>query len=773
MPNSEKRTSLILHGHFYQPPRENPLTDIIPKQPSAAPYEDWNERIFHDCYNSNSHSRYLDSNGRIISLTNNYAYISFNFGPTLLHWLEEKHPETIELLYEADRSSIERLGHGNAMAQSFNHTILPLDSEKDAKLQIDWGIQDFQHVFKRDPEGMWLPECGINESVIDLLSESGIKFVVLSPWQCKMVEDESGDLKNLDGKAAPYWEPFILEGKKGGKISAFFYHPGLAEGISFGHMLRSADGLYKYVKDLKEREMRPLIHTATDGEIYGHHEPYGDMALAAMIKKVEEKDDFIFDNYASYLERNPATKRAVLHEGEMGLGTSWSCSHGVSRWFKDCGCHTGGEDGWNQRWRGPLRSGLNNLSQKLERIFDEEIEKVFSGRIESQRLLSMAGEVFSGSKSLGAFLNMLQADYGLEEKDRVKVAHLISGMKNKHFSFTSCGFFFSDISGIEPRQDIKYALYAISMFQSFCKEDLLLPFLSDLREAKSNIKNQGDGMTIAQEEMKWLSGEVEAALYFFMNRSFALKDDYKSRYGQFLLMSYTESEENPNIEIMDRESQESFSFTILSAISIEHGINLYICENDNEMRPMRRFRIQNSEIPMRMLDEIMDWIDRSMTKIEFNEIVSLSNNIKNFSTLVRNSKYIPMGTLLLENLGMALKILKSMFISHSYISSKDRREIIGSMLDFVSKNGRSEDFNSIKRIAQSFFENLATKVKKEGLTENNAEETIQIIGILRNHSIEPEVSSLQDIIYEYKSGRLKSDAPVELLEATYQALNFQ
>ncbi|HKL57376.1 MAG TPA: glycoside hydrolase, partial [Sphaerochaeta sp.] len=361
-----KTTDLILHGHFYQPPRENPRTGIIGKQLSASPYPDWNERIYSDCYNANVHSRYLSGVRRILSMTNNYEYISFNFGPTLLSWLKRKHPDTYSLIIEADKKSVVRLGHGNAMAQSFNHTILPLCTEAEARAQIVWGLEDFSLRFGREAEGMWLPETGINGMVIDLLAEYGLKFVILSPWQCKSVENEEGKMVDLNGKSAPYGKPFILTGDTGATISAFFYHPSLAEGISFGHLLRDADNLYARLLTIKREEGQPLIQTATDGEIYGHHEPYGDMALAALIKKVHERSDFRLTNYATFLEAHPATLHATLHEGEEAKGTSWSCVHGVSRWYKDCGCHTGGDESWNQTWRTPLRQAFDNLGKKID-----------------------------------------------------------------------------------------------------------------------------------------------------------------------------------------------------------------------------------------------------------------------------------------------------------------------------------------------------------------------------------------------------------------------
>ena len=773
MEKKEERTSLILHGHFYQPPRENPFTGCLPKQDSAAPYLDWNERIYKDCYSANAHSRYLSPEGRIISITNNFSYISFNFGPTLLSWIQKEHPMMLELLKEADKASIERLGHGNAMAQAFNHTILPLDRYDDARLQIEWGARDFENRFSRRPEGMWLPEAGINGNVIDLLAEEGIKFVVLSPWQCKAVENSSGTVTPLSGKPAPYWEPYILTGRTGKEITAFFYHPGLAEGISFGHMLRSADNLYETIKGIRDTEKRPLIHTATDGEIYGHHEPYGDMALAALIRKVGERSDFTMDNYGSYLEKHPAVLHAELHAGEEGLGTSWSCSHGVSRWYKDCGCSTGSEPGWNQAWRTPLRNGLNNLAVRLDEIFASEIKKIFGDKITPLEILRMAGDEFTGKTTMRAFIESLHKKLSFASTYDVELAHLLSGMKSRHFSFTSCGFFFAELSGIEPRQDIKYALYAIRMFQPYYKGDLLYPFLSDLRKAKSNIKGMGDGMNIAQEEMKGLPGEVEAALYFFLNRSIASPSSYKEDYGKFILSHLDMDSESFSCDIIDTVNLELFRFSVLSSSSVENGINLYISENNESNTPIQRIRITNQDIPGRMLAEVFTWIDTAMNGTAYSELSLLAADIKHFSMLVKNTRFMPIDTLVLENLGLTLKLIKSYFASHSDASAAEKHETIGSMLGFVRKCGRDTDIKALNAMLSDYAMTLAAQVAEEGLTERVAENIIELMDESNSNALTPEIGDLQNIIYPYYKGDKKPEASKDSALRTYSVLNFK
>lgn len=769
---SNNRTSLILHGHFYQPPRENPYTGIIEKQTSAAPFDNWNERICSECYGANAFSRYLGPDGKIMSLTNNYSYISFNYGHTIMAWLKEKHPIYHDMIVEADKDSVKRLGHGNGMAMGYNHTILPLDKISDAKRQIEWGIEDFIYRFNRMPEGMWLPEAGINENVIDLLSEAGIKFVVLSPWQCKSVENPyTHQLEDLNGRPAPYSEPFILTGKQGREIAGFFYHPGLAESISFGHALRNADELYAKLLDIKNTDKQNLIHTATDGEIYGHHEPFGDMALAALIKKIQERDDFELTNYGAYLETHSPKLHAVLHQGEEGKGTSWSCSHGVSRWYKDCGCHTGGEEGWNQKWRTPLRNALAELAEKLDVIFDNECKKIFPSNITSSMILDEAGSVYVCKDTMQDVIARLHEKYNFSAEYDSEISALLSGIQYKHFSFTSCGFFFNDISGIEPRQNIRYALYAMKMFQPYTSEDLLLPFLSELRKAKSNIKAQGDGMSIAQAELKDLSGECEAAIYFYLNRVIAVKADYEDKYGRFKIDEYiSECEDNARIKFHDTISLIKYDFTVLSSSSIQGGLNLYLASNN---APMERYRITNDEIPLLVVDKYNKWVDKATSYLPLSEIESIVNALYHFSVLTKNSKYLPMKTQILENLGLALKMLKALnSIPQDQIKWRQKKAYFVVLLDIIAKYGRVNEIKLVSQFLNSDITKLAMVVRTRGLDEETAENIISFFQVIRNFGFEPDSKNLQNEIYEYFIGRKELKISQDRARELYRTLNF-
>jgi hypothetical protein len=774
---TDQKTNIILHGHFYQPPRENPRTGIIGKQLSAKPYENWNERVYADCYSANINSRYLSGVRRILSVTNNFEYISFNFGATLLSWINEKHPKTLEKIVEADKKSLERLGHGNAIAQGFNHSILPLCTEEDAKIQIAWGLEDFKARFGRDSEGLWLPETAINSKVIDLLSEFGIKFVILSPWQCKAIESKNGNLLDVNGIAPPYGQPFILTGSKGRTISAFFYNPSLAEGISFGHLLRDADNLYQQLIIIKETERQPLIQTATDGEIYGHHEPFGDMALAALIRKVNDREDFSFTNYATFLESNPPTLHAVLHEGEAGKGTSWSCSHGVSRWYKDCGCHTGGDEGWNQKWRTPLKEGLDQLAVKLDTIFEAEVQRIFNGSLSAETLLIKYGRVISEPNQTEAFLVELGKDFPYPVQERQNLAKLLAGMKNKHFSFTSCGWFFNDIGGLEPRQNIEYALNAITLFQGFTKENLSKPFLEMLEKAKSNRKQDGTGKTIAQAENRELPGEVEAALFFFLNRKVALEQDYCDTYGWFSLKeSSLTAEGSSSFEISNASSLCSHLCTVLELpLANDPSPHVFtITIEELETRKKKVYSLTNTNIPPKMLDELYSEIDRNICLLSENQMGKTILNIRNYSILAKTSPYLPMGTLYLETMGSALSALKYLFTFGDLAIWSRHRDSFQLILDFLVKHGKSPELEMIKNITDRKIDAIAKCIREKGIDLESSSFLLDFLETIRTYKIQPNLTKIQNAVYPYLIGYRKPQNEDEknLLNSLSQVLNF-
>src|SRR5665213_2306681 len=351
---------LCLHGHFYQPPRENPWLEAIEMQDSAEPYHDWNERITAECYAPNATARILDGDKRITDIVNNYSRISFNFGPTLLGWMQDKAPDVLAAIIEADHLSRERFsGHGSALAQVFNHMIMPLANERDKHTQVVWGLRDFEHRFGRKAEGMWLAETAADTPSLEVLAEHGIKFTVLSPYQAECVRPlDGGDWTDADGGNVDPSRPYLVKLPSGRSITVFFYDAHISKAVAFERLLNNGEEFAARLMDGYDdrRNWNQLLHIATDGESYGHHHRFGEMALASALNHIEANQLAKLTNYGEYLEKFPPTMEAQIHEQ-----SAWSCSHGVGRWFSDCGCNSGGRPGWNQCWRAPLRQALDWL----------------------------------------------------------------------------------------------------------------------------------------------------------------------------------------------------------------------------------------------------------------------------------------------------------------------------------------------------------------------------------------------------------------------------
>lgn len=499
--NNKKEVFLTVHGHFYQPPRENPWLEAIELQDSALPFHDWNERINKECYNPNSVSKIVDSRNKILDMTNNYAHMSFNFGPTLLSWMEKFAPHTYERIIKADIESIaEHDGHGNAMAQVYNHIIMPLANERDKQTQVKWGIRDFEYRFGRKPEGMWLAETAVDDDTLRVLEENGIKFTVLSPYQALKIRKEGAkdwqDVSwgNID-PARSY--RYYIKSAPGKFIDLFFYDGAISRSVAFDELLKDGN---KFIKRLKEgvsdlRDYPQLINIATDGESYGHHTKFGDMALAYVLQIKAKDEGFTITNYAEYLDKYKSD-----YEADIKQASSWSCFHGVGRWKEDCGCSTGGHPGWNQKWRKPLREALDYLRDELSKIYEAEGVKYFTNPWEVRNnYISVILD--RGSHTVNKFQreNFLP---DLTDNQKVKAMELLEIQRQALLMYTSCGWFFSEISGIETVQIMKYAARAMQLAASFTKKDLEKHFLELLSEAKSNIAEYGTGKDIFERFVK-------------------------------------------------------------------------------------------------------------------------------------------------------------------------------------------------------------------------------------------------------------------------------
>ncbi len=512
--------SIIIHGHFYQPPRENPWIEEIEVQDSAAPYHDWNERITAECYGPNSAARIVgdgseesdpDTSGSrrlrrhplVTDIINNYAKISFNVGPTLLSYLERHAPAVYRNILEADRlSAEERGGYGNAIAQVYNHAILPLATPRDKITQVRWGIADFTRRFGRRPRGMWLAECGADEETLEVLAGEGIEFTILGQGQGKRhrAPGSCDWIAGVDPR-----RPYKVDLPGGRSITAFFYDGGVAHDISFGDALRDRDTFVdRLVGAFGGAAGGPwLVNVATDGETFGHHRSFGDMVLAAAIQRIERERPAALTNYAQFLARSPATWIAEIHSP-----SSWSCAHGVNRWREDCGCSTGAQPGWNQRWRRPLRDALDRLRDELAAVFERRAAGLLQDPW-AARDAYVDVMLDRSPAQIDAFF-AAHAPRALEPDEQVAALKLLEMQRHALLMYTSCGWFFGEISGPEGVQILKYAARAIQLARDLDHKgdrerdnpDLMPAFQAALAGATSNLPEQGDAARILEHRVR-------------------------------------------------------------------------------------------------------------------------------------------------------------------------------------------------------------------------------------------------------------------------------
>ncbi len=471
--------SVVVHGHFYQPPRDNPWTGEVEREPTAAPFHDWNQRIESECYAPVANARVLDSEGNVAHTDNLYSALSFDVGPTLFEWMETHAPATYESILAADKISAWRLGHGNAVAMPYHHTILPLASRRDKITEVRWGIADFTRRFGREPEGMWLPETAVDEETLEVLAEEGILFTILAPHQVEAVSSDGAPLRYLAAK--------------GREIAVCIYDGRLSGEMAFGNLLNSGSMLANRLAPDDPDAETIITSVAMDGETFGHHHRFGEMGLARAVRLLEEREDVRVENFASFLARNPPAQDAVLVSP-----SSWSCVHGIERWRSDCGCKISPEVQTSQAWRAPLREGLEWLAGELDKIFESEGEGLFSR--DPWKVRDRYGEVIGGSEALAlAFV----ADSIERRNDgaRIERAAELLEMENDTLRlFTSCAWFFDDLARIETIQVLKYAAYAIEL--SGHADRLEMGLLDRIGDARSNDPAEGTGRDIWNGKVK-------------------------------------------------------------------------------------------------------------------------------------------------------------------------------------------------------------------------------------------------------------------------------
>lgn len=496
---------LLVHGHFYQPPRENPWTGQIDPQYSAAPWENWNRRIADECYLPMARSRVYNHEGKIVDLYNNYAHTSFNFGPTLLSWIAEVHPSLLRHL--GDATVIDRTF---AMAQVYNHMMMPLADARDRHTQILWGLREFQHRFGFSPQGLWLSECGIDPETLRALIDHHIKFVILSPHQASKARPfgqahwNEASMGSIDTRRG--YRLFETDG--GGRthfdryLDIIFYTPGLNLKVSFDHILNRPDDLARELENcfMPDYDGSQIVSIVTDGEIYGHHEKHGEEALSRLFREIAPSLGLKVVSPWEFIRDNPPTWEVKLWDGEDKRGSSWSCSHGVGRWFRDCGCRPPCPPDWNQRWRGPVREAFDALRDRVRFVSRRELGGLVWDADEARDDYIRIVLDWSPACRRDFLLRNARKKLSLEELEMLW--RMLEAEHNAMLMYASCGWFFDEVSGLEPVQNMRYALRAAELIQPHHDEDLIPLLESLLSRAKSNIPHWNDGGKIFRELVK-------------------------------------------------------------------------------------------------------------------------------------------------------------------------------------------------------------------------------------------------------------------------------
>ncbi|MHC5059520.1 MAG: DUF3536 domain-containing protein [Planctomycetota bacterium] len=476
---------ICIHGHFYQPPRENPWLEDVELQDGAYPYHDWNEKITDECYSQNAASRILDRDKKIVDIVNNYSRISFNFGPTLLSWLEKHALDIYESIIEADTRSLEYFsGHGAAIAQAYNHVIMPLANARDKRTQVIWGLRDFEQRFARKAEGMWLPETAVDNKTLQALAEEDIKFTILCPHQARrMRKIGSEQWEDVNPDSLDTRQPYLCTLADGRTISLFFYNKTSAQDVADGRLLKSGENFARQLAGLfsQDHHDAQLAHIATDGETYGHHHRHTDMALAYCLDYIESNKIAEITVYGEFLEKFPPTYEVQIHEN-----TSWSCEHGIERWRSNCGCHYGRFSSGAQQWRAPLREAMDRLSDQLAPIYEAGMNRYVAEPWETRnKYISVIND--RSIENIESFLaNSAERELSFNEKaDALK---LLEMQRNAMLMYTSCGWFFDDICGIETVQVMLYASRAIQLAKEVANKDFEPSFEDILEQAPTNVR---------------------------------------------------------------------------------------------------------------------------------------------------------------------------------------------------------------------------------------------------------------------------------------------
>ena len=626
---------VCIHGHFYQPPRENPWLEAVETQDSAAPYHDWNERVCAESYAPNGAARIVNNRNQIIRIVNNYSRMSFNFGPTLMSWLSENAPRTYRMILDGERRSRRTYkGHSSAIAQVYNHIIMPLANWRDRVTQIRWGIADYQKHYGALPEGMWLAETAADTETLEMLAEHGIKFTILAPHQCKSVRP----LKGADGGQDHKWSvplgssvdtthPYLVRFESGRSIAVFFYKGPASRAIAFEGLLNSGEAFADRLKaGFGDSDEPQLVSVATDGESYGHHHRHGEMALAWAVRLLEQDKTVKLTNYASFLQQFPPE-----WECEIVDDSSWSCAHGVERWRSNCGCNT--RSGWSQEWRAPLRKALDNLRDTIAPLTEREGAKLFNDVWEARN--GYIDVILSRNSDAEEQFFEQHAKRRLSGDERVRALQIMEMQRHAQLMYTSCGWFFDDISGIETVQVIAYAARVLQLAREIFGEEAVSlepAFLEQLKEAKSNVASAGDGAKVYNDKIRPLVlGLEQVAAHYAISSVFSSFADetelYCYRVRRISYEVYTSGRGRlalgrAHITSVTTIEEQSFSFSVLhfGDQNITAAVKVY---RESEAPEFEAFaakaaeQVQRADFPdvIRLLDRYYGHVDYSLTSL--------------------------------------------------------------------------------------------------------------------------------------------------------------
>jgi len=537
---------LCIHGHFYQPPRENPWLEEVEMQDSAQPYHDWNQRITAECYAPNATARILDDKKNIINIINNYSMMSFNFGPTLLSWMERNESDIYHAIINADKESQEYFeGHGSAIAQAYNHMIMPLATMRDKYTQIIWGIKDFESRFERKPEGMWLPETAVDLETLDIMAELGIKYTILAPRQASQFREIGHDhWQDVGGAKINTRRAYKCNLNSGRTIDLFFYDGHTSQDIAFSDLLKSGQNFANRLLSLfSDTEQAQIVHIATDGETYGHHHNMGDMALAYCLDYIRKNDDVKIVNYGAFLEHNPP-----MHEVKIFENSSWSCIHGVERWKNNCGCCSGGHSGWSQNWRQPLREAMDWLRDNLIDVYEkragEYLKDVWKARDDYIGII-----LNRANDNVNSFFNS-HAAVSLSDQNKIDILKLIETQRHAMLMYTSCGWFFDEVSGLETTQILQYAARAIQLTQETSQIILEKNFLRLLEKTPSNIPKYKNAAKIYKEYIKPTAIDLlRVGAHYAVSSLFEEYQKSTTIYSYAAINEYHEKQEKENQKV--------------------------------------------------------------------------------------------------------------------------------------------------------------------------------------------------------------------------------